>query len=95
MDGTLMHNVDALNGSLHAAQSASTTRSTARAATDRTVHNDVAPSRSTDSVELSPTALDSSRASAIARIREEIAAGTYLTDDRIDGAVQALLGELQ
>lgn len=90
-----MHNVDALNGSLHAAHTTGFARSTTRPDADRSARQaNPAPARTNDRVELSAGALDSSRAAAIARVRAEIAAGTYLTDDRIDGAINALLGDL-
>ncbi|MCA9293762.1 MAG: hypothetical protein KDA20_08110 [Phycisphaerales bacterium] len=92
-----MHNVDALNGSLQAAQTVGLNRATSRPDADRATRpaSEATPTRTNDSVELSAGALDSSRAAAIARVRAEIAAGTYLTDDRLDGAISGLLEDLR
>lgn len=57
-----------------------------------------APAPIVDEVEFSEAALRASEARVddplVARVREEIAAGTYLTEDRIDQAVERLFERL-
>ncbi len=93
-----MHNVDALHGNnnLQTSQNAAASRLTSRHVKDSASQQiDPASARTGDRVELSPSALDSSnRAAEVARVRAEISAGTYLTDDRINGAVRAVMDHL-